>query len=417
MTYLARVAFFVSFLPALALGQNTAAPADARAEGVNVYLDCRSCDNAYIRTEITYVNYVRDRIQADVHILVTRQRTGSDGREFTLTFIGQNRFPGVNDTLLYVSAQTDTEDDRRKGMVEALKNGLFRYVLHTPQGAFLSSQYSRQEPPDEIDDPWNYWVYRANANAFTNGEASKREFSGRLGFSANRTTEEWKIRLEVDTDYDQEEDEYDDNGVTVKESFVRRNHEFESLIVRSLSDHWSVGGTFDVFTSTYSNLDVSTILAPAIEYNYFPYSESTRHQLTARYRVGVVANRYVDSTIYAKIEEALPAHELRLELDLRQPWGSTSLSINSSQYLHDISKYNVRLSGNINVRIYEGLSFNIRGSYSQIRDQIALPAGGASQSEVLTRQREIATNYNYFTAFGISYSFGSIYNNVVNARM
>ena len=388
-----------------------------RSQAVNVYLDCRSCDNSFIRTEITYVNYVRDRHQADVHILVTDQRTGSRGREFTLTFIGQNRFPGQHDTLIYISPESDTEDDQRRGMVRAISNGLFRYVLHTPQGMHLSAQYAKEEQPQTIDDPWDYWVFRANAHAFTHGEASSSNFSGSLGFSANRTTEDWKIRLEVDTDYDLDEYEYDDGGVTVKEKFIQRNHQFEGRIVRSMSDHWSAGGTFEVFTSTYRNIEIAGNGGPAIEYNYFPYSESTRRMLRARYEVGAVMNRYVDTTIYGKIRELRAAHQLRLSLDLRQPWGSTSVQVNTTQYLHDLSKYNVRLSGDINIRVYEGLSFNIHGSYSQIRDQIALPAAGASQAEVLTRQREIATNFSYFTSIGISYSFGSIYNNVVNARM
>ena len=65
---------------------------------------------------------------------------------------------------------------------------------------------------------------------------------------------------------------------------------------------------------------------------------------------------------------------------------------------------------------FEGLSLNLYGSFRQIRDQIALSKGGTSQAQVLTRQREIATNYSYYASVGIGYTFGSIYNNVVNSR-
>ena len=34
-----------------------------------MFLDCPFCDEQYIRTEITFVNYVRDRTDADVHVL------------------------------------------------------------------------------------------------------------------------------------------------------------------------------------------------------------------------------------------------------------------------------------------------------------------------------------------------------------
>lgn len=40
----------------------------------------------------------------------------------------------------------------------------------------------------------------------------------------------------------------------------------------------------------------------------------------------------------------------------------------------------------------------------------------ASTEEILVRQRELATGYQYEVGFGVSYSFGSIFNNVVNPR-
>ena len=49
-----------------------------------VFLDGTRIDMDYIRTEITFVNYVRDRKEADVHVLITQQRTGGGGREYTL---------------------------------------------------------------------------------------------------------------------------------------------------------------------------------------------------------------------------------------------------------------------------------------------------------------------------------------------
>jgi len=131
----------------------------------------------------------------------------------------------------------------------------------------------------------------------------------------------------------------------------------------------------------------------------------------------MTVNQYVDTTIYNKIKETVPLHQLTIALELRQPWGSTSVTLTGSQYLHDLSKNNMRIRGDIDIRIYEGLSFNIFGSYSQIRDQITLPNEGATQAELLTRQREIATSYNYHGSIGLRYSFGSIYNNIVNARM
>jgi len=51
-----------------------------------IYLDCKSCDLNYIRTEIPFINYVRDRHEAQVHMLITRESTGSGGRDTQFCF-------------------------------------------------------------------------------------------------------------------------------------------------------------------------------------------------------------------------------------------------------------------------------------------------------------------------------------------
>src|ERR1041385_6094694 len=71
----------------------------AQDSAVRVFLDCPDsfCDFDYYHTEITFVNWVRDRTYAQVHVLVTTQGTGG-GQEYTLAFIGQERFAGTADT-------------------------------------------------------------------------------------------------------------------------------------------------------------------------------------------------------------------------------------------------------------------------------------------------------------------------------
>lgn len=90
-----------------------------KKEAPKVFIDCGICDIDYIRTEITFVNYVRDRKEAQIHILITTQSTGSGGREYTIAFIGQREFNGINDTHKYYSQQTDTQDEIREGLVKA----------------------------------------------------------------------------------------------------------------------------------------------------------------------------------------------------------------------------------------------------------------------------------------------------------
>jgi len=73
--------------------------------------------------EITFVNYVRDRKDAQVHVLVTTQSTGSGGTEYTLTFSGQDQFKGIDNVLKYVSNKTDTDAEIRTGLAGSLKSG------------------------------------------------------------------------------------------------------------------------------------------------------------------------------------------------------------------------------------------------------------------------------------------------------
>ena len=68
------------------------------------------------------------------------------------------------------------------------------------------------------------------------------------------------------------------------------------------------------------------------------------------------------------------------------------------------------------VRLFRGFTLNVEGSYSRVRDQIYLAAGGATDEEVLLRVRRLQTGYRYRTLVGFSYQFGSIFNDVVNPR-
>jgi hypothetical protein len=70
----------------------------------------------------------------------------------------------------------------------------------------------------------------------------------------------------------------------------------------------------------------------------------------------------------------------------------------------------------MDLRLREGLSLTLAGNFSWIRDQITLPRRGATAEEILLRQRQLATNYSYWISVGLTYTFGAIYNNVVNPR-
>ena len=155
---------------------------------------------------------------------------------------------------------------------------------------------------------------------------------------------------------------------------------------------------------------------PAIEYDLFPYSESTRRQFRFLYKLGFNRVKYVEETIYEKTEETLYNQSLTATLEFRQPWGNISTTLEGSHYFHDPSFYRIKLQGYISVRVFRGFSFNVRGRYERIHDQLALPKGDATIDEVLLRRKELATDYDYSFSVGFRFTFGSVYSNVVNPR-
>ena len=124
----------------------------------------------------------------------------------------------------------------------------------------------------------------------------------------------------------------------------------------------------------------------------------------------------MDTTIYNKLNEKLFSESLGIAYKTIQKWGNINIYISGQHYFHDFSKNSLNTSVSAEIRIVKGLSFNIYGSYSFIRNQLSLPKSGANQQDVLLKQKELATNFNYYFSFGLSYTFGSIYNNVVNPR-
>ena len=87
----------------------------ADEQPVRVFLDCQGrafsgCDFDLVRREIAWVDWVRDREDANVHLLVTSTQTGA-GRAFDIQLIGRGRFEGHVTSLTH-SRRTRCQFDR-----------------------------------------------------------------------------------------------------------------------------------------------------------------------------------------------------------------------------------------------------------------------------------------------------------------
>jgi hypothetical protein len=233
-----------------------------------------------------------------------------------------------------------------------------------------------------------------------------------LDLRADRVTEQWKTRFRLGEDYNDESFDIEGERVTS----VRRDFGGSLLQVRSLGAHWSAGIRTGASSSTFRNQKLNAQLAPAIEYDVYPYHESTRRQLYIQYAVGVRHFQYVDTTVYFKIRETLPFESVHLSFQQKQTWGSINAQVNGYHFLHDLGKSRINFNAGASVRIVKGLAFDFSGQYSVIHDQLYLPKGDLTREEVLLRQTQLATGYRARVYAGLSYTFGSVFNNVVNPR-
>ena len=381
-----------------------------------MFLDCRGCNNSYIRSEVTYVNFMRDKEDADVHLLITRQRTGSGGNKFTLRFIGNQKHQGQNSTLTYVSAESDTEDEQRSGLVRYIKLGLVPYQTTSGVLDHLDIVYSPDEntQSESVVDPWNNWVFEIDFRSFFNGEQSRKSLFLNGGLEAQQITPEWKVRLSYNQNYNRQSFTDDDDGTTTV--YISKGSSYNGFAVKSLTNHWSAGVFTEVSSSTRNNMSRSFSGSPAIEYSVFPYSDFTRREISFSYHLSAGFFDYRETTIYGKEQEMLIRHQLRSRIEFTQPWGDMEGRINGYAYLHDLNKNRLDVDLEFDVRVFRGLSVSMSGRYSWINDQLSIPAGDTKDAELLLNLRQQATSYSFGGSVGIEYSFGSIFNNTVNPR-
>ncbi|MBU0489430.1 MAG: hypothetical protein KKA07_04350 [Bacteroidetes bacterium] len=383
-----------------------------RSNAIKVFIDCGGCDLDYTRKEVTFVNYVREVREADVYVLITSMATGGGGEDLSIMFNGQGRFNGMKDTLHYIAAPDETDDEMRTGATKIFKAGLVRYVAHTPLINEVSIIYEAGDDEKIVEDKWKSWVFTIDFNGFTNAEQSYLNFSTWSSVSIEKITPKWKTEFDASNSYNESRFDLGDEIIVG----LNRSYYFSNTTVFSLSDHWSAGGFAQSSHSTYNNTSLSFSIYPAIEYNIFKYQAATQRQLTFRYYIGPAFYQYIDTTIYDKLDEIVLRNKLAVGFKSMQKWGSVEGSLSGMALFDDFNKNNVNLWTSLSIRILRGLSFNVSGSVSLVHDQIALSKAGASSEEILLQQRQLETQYSFWTSFGISYTFGSLYNNVVNPR-
>ena len=422
-SFLLSVTTLLLLLPAA--GQGSAQEPAGASSRPRVFFDCAgpNCRLDYYRTEIDWVDWVRDGADADVHVIMTSSPTGAGGREFQLDFTG---FAGIERGIVYENQllvrtlPTDTDREELDGLAHGLGLGLAQYgnamgyrdlvrLVGVDQGEGASERVVAES---EVEDPWNLWFFRLNGNANLEGESTSETVSLFSSVSASRVTPTWKINLRSNVNVNRVEVDLDDGR------FVNRRTDwgFDQLVVYAFTDHWSVGVQGQAARMTRFNQRFRIEVTPALEYSYFPYEEATRRALTVFYKIGPAYRDYAEPTIFGETAETRFEQAVELEFSQRQTWGDASFSVQGSHFLHDFNRNNLSIRGNVDFRIVRGFSVRFRGNVAWVDDQIYLAAGDVTDEEALLQLRQRGTDFDYGISLGFSFQFGSIFNNVVNNR-
>jgi hypothetical protein len=328
--------------------------------------------------------------------------------------MGQNNYKNIQENLSFATNTDMTEDQTREMMLKYLKIGLLKYWINSGLLDKLEVKIQKEDTTktDNEIDSWNNWVFSIGANGWMNGSENNSRNSASIYLSAKQVKEKHKFYFRVSNRINNSMYKYGDTEITSK----RESFYLASNYVLSINDHWSYGFFTGTSRSLFSNYKNSSNLFGGLEYDFFDYKESAKKKVTVATKIGAIYNKYYEKTVYEETEELLGQLTTSINGSVVKKWGSLNAGINYSAYLHDFDLNSFGINAGARIRIIKGLTFNINGDYSITHDQINIAAGDRSLEEVLLTQKELQSGYNFYFSTGLSYSFGSIYNTVVNPR-
>ncbi len=406
--------------PPAATPDTTASAADA----IRVFLDCQGdtnlgCKGEFFVLDLPYVNWTRDRLFANVQFLVTTIQTGSGAFQYTVTALGRGRFAGRADTSVVNTLPNESEDGVRRKLSASIAMLLVPYVRTTSAAARLRVVYdaptnARQATPGSVKDRWNFFVLQLEGNGFLETESRQTFANMNADIRVRRVTEQNAVRFGWNQSLRYNSIKVNDS-TTVTNTI--RNGVFFARAVKALGPRLSAGLMTNAGFNEFNNTQLFVRAAPVIEYNYFPWKQATSRQIAISYGVGPRYFRWDEPTIFNRSSEWRLQQELVLGSDVRQSWGSINTSARYASFIPTLKQWNLSLNGQANLNLVKGLSLNLGGGASLIRDQIFLAARNQTPEQILTQRRALASDFSVFIFTGLSYSFGSIYNSVVNPRL
>jgi len=381
---------------------------------VKLFYDCQAwnCDATYVKQNLPEVEFVRDRNYADVHILIVSENNGSGGNTYHLEFFGQNDYKDIQEKFSFSTGSDSTKDDFRTKLIKYLKLGLLKFWMKNGLSDKLQIDLNIPKKEEKTEDKWNNWVFNLGINGWFNGSSNYSNENYSAYASAKQIKEKNKFRFSLRYNKGKGTYKFGEQEITSEKEFFSLN--LSEII--GINEHWSYGVFTGFNRSKYSNYQQAYELFGGLEYSFFPYKESSKRSLVLSMQIGSFYNKYFERTVYNQTDEWLWRSKIFLNGDLVKKWGSIYAGLEYKTYLHNIDLNSFGFNLGTSLRLAKGLNFNINGYYGITHDQINVAAGNLSLEETLLAQKELQSGYNYFFNAGFSYSFGSIYNSIVNPR-
>ena len=397
-----KLILLLLFIPLIFYGQNNK---------LKAYLDCR-CDQNYLKQQTSFLEHVRDQNLSDIEIFILDVRNPTGTRTFEIKVDGNNEYQEISSSTLVSGYANDTSSTLRDKLLNKLKLALIPFL----DKASYNIKVDVDSNFDDLtvnDDKWKNWVFELSGSYNDDKEESRKTNRYELEFEIDKLTPEWRIGMEIKRN--------ESNGKFFSNDKVyisnRKTTSISGRVVRSISDHFSAGIFSSAYQNTYENIDFNRYIAPAIEYSFYPYKDVLSKEITLAYRIGIGKRNYIEKTIYGYEKQKLSSQTLSLNIRFRQKWGNISSYLNATQFLNDGTKKRFSLRSDLDLRVFEGLAVRFSGNVNLIREQYSLAAVSTSIEELLLQQRQIATDYRTNFSVGLSYTFGSIYNSVINTRL
>ena len=387
----------------------------AQTPNPSLFLNCsRECYQDFLKSELSYFDFVRDRFEADIQILIIEQEQSNGGKKFTLQFKGSKNWSHIHDTLFFNVQQAATPDDIRMQILKHINI----FLIHTipiqniPDNLIIEFPKRESNAIDSIKDKWNFWVFTPGIEGWAEGGTNNLWANIKSDFTIRRINNKSKF---IAKPYYNLLSSFI-NLDSVKLSGTAADYGLNILYARSLNQHWSFGGIAQIGHNYFLNINRAYKIAPVVEYNIFPFSINTVKQIRFAYQIGVNTFNYLDTTIFSILNETRLYHRLTVNIEYNRPWGSIQSGIFHNSFLNNFKQNRTGINANLSLRLFEGFSLTLEGEVFFINDQISLLKNNLADEAYFLGTQQLPANFNFLVDFGVRYTFGSIYNNIVNPR-